>query len=48
MRELGEGMKRIFSLMLEQELQKPELYSNGLWFRVTLFNKTIFSTKQIE
>lgn len=36
MRELGEGMKRIFSLMQEQELEKPELYSNGLWFRVTL------------
>lgn len=48
MRELGEGMKRIFSLMQEQELQKPELYSNGLWFRVTLSNKTIFSPKQIE
>jgi ATP-dependent DNA helicase RecG len=48
MRELGEGMKRIFSLMQEQELQKPELYSNGLWFRVTLSNKTIFSTKQLE
>ena len=48
MRELGEGMKRIFSLMREQELEKPELYSNGLWFRVTLSNKTIFSTKQLE
>ncbi len=48
MRELGEGMKRIFSLMQEQELQKPELYSNGLWFRVTLSNKTIFSNKQLE
>jgi ATP-dependent DNA helicase RecG len=48
MRELGEGMKRIFSLMQEQELEKPELYSNGLWFRVTLSNKTIFSTKQLE
>lgn len=48
MRELGEGMRRIFSLMQEQELQKPELYSNGLWFRVTLSNKTIFSNKQEE
>jgi ATP-dependent DNA helicase RecG len=43
MRELGEGMKRIFSLMKEQEFVKPELYSNGLWFRVTLSNKTIFN-----
>jgi ATP-dependent DNA helicase RecG len=48
MRELGEGMKRIFNLMQEQELEKPELYSNGLWFRVTLSNKTIFSAKQVE
>ena len=48
MRELGEGIKRIFGLMQEQELAKPELYSNGLWFRVTLSNKTIFSSKQIE
>jgi ATP-dependent DNA helicase RecG len=30
MREIGEGMKRIFSLMQEQKLKKPELYSNGL------------------
>ena len=48
MRELGEGMKRIFNLMQEQELQKPELYSNGLWFRVTLSNKTIFNPKELE
>ncbi|GHT14062.1 ArsR family transcriptional regulator [Bacteroidia bacterium] len=37
MRELGEGMKRIFSLMNENELKRPELYSNGS-FSVTLFN----------
>ena len=36
MRELGEGMKRIFNSMQAQALAKPELYSNGLWFRVTL------------
>ena len=40
MRELGEGMIRIFRLMQESELEKPELYSNGLWFRVTFSNKT--------
>jgi ATP-dependent DNA helicase RecG len=44
MRELGEGMKRIFGLMQEQKFEKPELYSNGLWFRVTLYNKTLFTT----
>ncbi|MDR2968905.1 MAG: putative DNA binding domain-containing protein [Tannerellaceae bacterium] len=38
MRELGEGMKRIFNLMSENELEKPVLYSNGSWFRVTLSN----------
>lgn len=48
MRELGEGMKRIFSLMWEQDLVKPELYSNGLWFRVTLSNRTILNQKEIE
>jgi ATP-dependent DNA helicase RecG len=36
MRELGEGMKRIFELMQEQQLQKPKLYSNSIWFKVTL------------
>lgn len=39
MRELGEGMKRIFSLMEEQLLEKPVLYSNGIWFSVSLSNK---------
>ncbi len=48
MRELGEGMKRIFNLMQEQELERPKLYSNGLWFRVTLSNKTIFSPQQLQ
>ena len=41
MRELGEGMKRIFNLMNEQDFAKPQLYSNGLWFRVTLAKKEI-------
>jgi ATP-dependent DNA helicase RecG len=43
MRELGEGMKRIFNLMNENELERPALYSNGLWFSVTLNNKTIYT-----
>lgn len=46
MRELGEGMRRIFSLMQQKELQQPTLYSNSSWFKVTLLNKTIFSTKE--
>lgn len=48
MRELGEGMKRIFNLMSENELEKPILYSNGSWFKVTLSNKTVYSPKQQE
>jgi ATP-dependent DNA helicase RecG len=40
MQELGEGMKRIFSLMAREDLLTPELYTNGLWFRVTLSQKT--------
>lgn len=48
MRELGEGMKRIFSLMEEQELAKPELYSNGMWFKVSLLHKPVFNQKEID
>jgi ATP-dependent DNA helicase RecG len=46
MREMGEGMKRIFTLMQKNELQKPKLYSNTVWFTVTLFNKSDFSPIQ--
>jgi ATP-dependent DNA helicase RecG len=48
MQELGEGMRRIFRLMQDKELVRPELYSNGTWFRVTLSNKTVFDSKQVE
>ncbi|MEM9886725.1 MAG: ATP-binding protein [Bacteroidota bacterium] len=48
MREMGEGMKRIFTLMGEYELKKPKLYSNAVWFTVTLFNKSVFSSIQLE
>lgn len=46
MREMGEGMKRIFTLMQENELKKPELYSNTVWFSVTLFNQSVFTPAQ--
>lgn len=46
MRELGEGMRRMFGLMSENELEKPVLYSNGLWFSVILYNRTVYSLKQ--
>lgn len=48
MREMGEGMKRIFTLMQLHELQKPKLYSNTVWFTVTLFNKSVFTPIQSE
>lgn len=35
-RELGEGMKRIFGLMEDYDLARPALYSNATWFSVTL------------
>jgi ATP-dependent DNA helicase RecG len=41
MRELGEGMKRIFALMNDNDLERPILHSNGLWFSITLKNKTV-------
>jgi ATP-dependent DNA helicase RecG len=37
-RETGEGMARIYTLMREAGLPKPELHSNTVWFTVTLFN----------
>lgn len=46
MREMGEGMKRIFTLMVQNELQKPKLYSNTVWFTITLFNKSDFTQTQ--
>ena len=45
MRELGEGMKRMFFLMSENELGRPVLNSNGSWFTVILSNKTDHSQK---
>jgi ATP-dependent DNA helicase RecG len=48
MREMGEGMKRIFALMQQNELKKPKLYSNTVWFTVTLFNKSDFTPIQQE
>lgn len=48
MRELGEGMKRIFVLMSDNDLKKPELYSNTNWFTITLYNTTVYSSKDNE
>ena len=48
MRELGEGMKRIFTLMQDNDLQKPKLYSNTNWFTITLYNTPVYSPKEVE
>lgn len=46
MRELGEGMKRIFELMEQSEHKVPALYSNSTWFSITLFNRLIYTPEQ--
>jgi ATP-dependent DNA helicase RecG len=48
MRELGEGMKRMFEWMEQNELEKPKLYSNDTWFSVTLSHKSVFTEQQLQ
>lgn len=45
-RELGEGMRRIFELVKASELQVPHIKSDESSFAVTLFNKSVFSEQQ--
>jgi ATP-dependent DNA helicase RecG len=47
LRELGEGMKRIFQLMEESDLQKPELQSDSTSFTVTLYQRSVFTAQQL-
>lgn len=42
-REMGEGMRRIFRLMKDADLVSPELSSDPGNFRITLFHKSVFS-----
>jgi ATP-dependent DNA helicase RecG len=46
MRELGEGVRRIFSLMETNELAPPEFYSDNNSFKVVLSQKYVYSEKQ--
>jgi ATP-dependent DNA helicase RecG len=46
MRELGEGMKRIFRLMEESDLIQPNLNTDLSTFIVTLFNRSVFNDQQ--
>lgn len=43
MREMGEGMRRIFYLMRDADLVAPELYSDQSLFMITLKHKSVFS-----
>lgn len=46
MRELGEGMRRMFELMRTNELTPPQLASEANSFCVTLRHQTIYTDKQ--
>lgn len=47
-REMGEGMRRIFRLMRDADLVAPELYAESNRFIITLRHKSVFSeTDQI-
>jgi ATP-dependent DNA helicase RecG len=48
MRELGEGMKRMFELMTANELQEPRIESGGTAFHITLPHRSVFSSQQEE
>lgn len=47
MRELGEGMQRIFQLMERNDLKSPDLCSDQSSFAVTLYNQSIFTQPQL-
>lgn len=46
MRELGEGMRRMFELMRQNDLISPELSSDSASFSVTLRYRTVYSNAQ--
>lgn len=46
MRELGEGMRRMFELMAENELEKPKLATDTSTFSITLSHRSVFTTQQ--
>lgn len=48
MREMGEGIRRIYSSVRNFELVDPELYADQVSFMVTLFHKSIFSPKDVQ
>lgn len=46
MRELGEGIRRIYDLMNSNDLTSPELYSDNNIFSITLHHKYIYSQEE--
>ena len=46
MRELGEGIRRIFDLMNSNDLAAPQIESSPSSFRITLFQKYVYTTEE--
>lgn len=46
MRELGEGIRRMFQSMEENELERPTLVADGHSFAVVLRNRSVFTDQQ--
>lgn len=46
MRELGEGMRRIFEAMEQNDLEKPNLVLTGRSFSVVLSNRSVFNQRE--
>jgi len=46
MRELGEGMRRIFEAMEQSDLEKPLLVSDGQSFSIVLSSKSLFNQRE--
>jgi ATP-dependent DNA helicase RecG len=47
MRELGEGMRRIFEVMRHSEMAEPEISSTGGSFSLILLNKAMYSRDEL-
>lgn len=48
MREMGEGLSRIYDLMESQELSEPELISKNNSFKIVLHHKSVYSQKELD
>jgi len=46
MRELGEGVRRMFEAMEQNDLEKPTLLSGGQSFSIVLSNKSLFTQRE--